>query len=256
MPRTLARSLAVAALAVLTLLAGSGCQTPSHPYAILPGHEGAGSGQRLVVLPLNLVVSLPAELEKPSKRFAELLVDYLREAGNEVQVLHLSHARSGWMSAVANVKAASVEEPDFNAVADHFVAKLREAYEFDAVVMPDLVFRMADMYQGSSAVAWDGVKREMEVANQAHMKGSIYLMGGFYGKMNGVSLHLYIFDATGMRFFESYGGLDLVHFADVEDAESKPRYEMKLKPNPLANEVVLNEGIGVAFDPYVTDPGR
>ena len=36
---------------------------------------------------------------------------------------------------------------------------------------------------GLCSVAWDGVKRDVEIANRPHMKGSIHLMSGFSGKM-------------------------------------------------------------------------
>jgi hypothetical protein len=236
---------------LLAIFAGSGCAAVPHPYAILPGHEGGGAGQRLVVLPLNVVVSMPGELQKPSKSVADLTSRYLQESGNTVETLSFYDARSRWLAAVRTVQAAGGSDQDFNAAGRVFVEQLAQEKEFDAVVMPNLVYRTADIYSGSSTVSWDGVKRDMEVVNQAQMKGSIHLMGNFFGSIDAVSLHVFIFDAGGERFFESYGGLDLVHLADVAGAEDEYRWQMRLKSDPLADEGALREGIELAFDPYV-----
>jgi len=241
---------------LLWLLAGAGCVTPPHPYAILPGHTGGGTGQRLLVLPLNVVVSLPAELQAPSKGVAEEIVRYLEESGNSVETLGFYDARSRWLAAVKQVQAAGDVHQDFNSAARVFVEQLAGAKEFDAMLMPNLVYRTAELNQGSSSVSWDGVSREIDVADRPQRVGSIYYMSEFYGTMDGVSLHVYGFDTAGERFFESFGGVDLVHEAHMGDAVTGHHYEMRLKPAPLGNKERLREGIELAFDPYVSAPAQ
>jgi len=67
-----------------------------------------------------------------------------------------------------------------------------------------------------------------------------------------------IFDRAGERVFESYGGLDLVHEADLVGAGelTKGHYAMRLKHDPLNDAAAVREGIELAFDPYVPAPEK
>jgi hypothetical protein len=80
--------------------------------------------------------------------------------------------------------------------------------------------------------------------------------------MSAVSLHLLVYDGTGARVFDSFGGLDLVHEVDVgipgrSDPNSRPQFqswEMRLKRKRLNDTAAIREGVAMAFPPYLTPP--
>ena len=250
--RCLSRS--IASLAALCVF---GCLTPPHPYAIAPGQEGANGAKAFLLLPLNLVVALPAELERPSRRVSQLTADYLADCGKDVSSLGLYSARDFWRGAVRDAEQSEDAEQTFDAAAPLFVRRIRESQPFDALVMPSLVYRTARIAQGSRFVAWDGVKRELETVNEPHNVGGFIVMVDPAGEMPAVSLHVFVFDAEGERIFESYGGLDLVHKFDFSSAPKvirKDHLDMPLKSRRLDDEAALREGIAVTFEPYLTPP--
>jgi hypothetical protein len=236
-------------------LCAFGCVTPPpHPYAITPGYEGAAGASTFLLLPLNVVVALPEELQRPSGRVSQLTADYLKACGKTVSSTRLFFARDLWRGTVRDLGAAEDAERSFDAAASLFVRRLRERQQFDALVMPNLVYRTGRIVQGSRSVIWDGVKRELEIVNEPQMHGSIHLMTTPGGTMPAVSLHVLVFDGAGNRIFESYGGLDLVHEFDVAGAVTQSHFSMPLKVNRLTDEVAIREGIGVTFDPYLPPP--
>jgi hypothetical protein len=242
----------LAAAVFATALFTSACVTPPpHPYRLAPGHEGAATVEKVMVLPLNVVVALPAELQEPAGRVSSLIADYLRASGKEVESIGLYAARDLWVSAVRKAKASPDVEQDFDAVAPTFVRFLHDQHRFDALVMPSLVYRSARIVQGSRSVVWDGVKRELEIVNEEHMHMSVYLASNPSGTMRGVSLHLLVFGAEGERLFESYGGMDLVDQADLGGSFEAKAFQMRVKNYRLTDEIALREGITVAFDPYL-----
>lgn len=254
----IARRLRVAA--VLTVSCAAGCITPpSHPYAIAPGYEGAAETESFLLLPLNVVVDLPDELQRPAPHVSELMTEHLEACGKQVSSIGLYAAREFWRAATRDVEKSDDAERNFAAAAPIFAKRLREQERFDALVIASLVYREARIVEGSRAVIWDGVKRELEIANEPHMHGSIYLMGTPSGAMPAVSLHVLVFDGEGRPLFESYGGLDLVHKFDLTGpvADKRP-FAMPFKSHRLANDAFLREGIGLAFEPFLPllpDPG-
>ncbi len=70
-------------------------------------------------------------------------------------------------------------------------------------------------------------------------------------EINGVSLHVMVFDPKGDLIFEKYGGLDLVHDVDMAGTEFTMNPRLSLKEDLLKESDHLSEGMGVAFDPYL-----
>jgi hypothetical protein len=245
------------AIASVAALCVFGCLTPPHPYAIASGREGAPGAKAFLLLPLNLVVALPGELERPSGRVSQLTADYLAACGKDVSSVSLYSARDFWRGAVRDVEQSEDAERTFDTAAPLFVRRIRESQPFDALVMPSLVYRTARIAQGSRFVAWDGVKRELETVNEPRNVGGFHVVIDPAGEMPAVSLHVLVFDADGERIFESYGGLDLVHKFDFSSAPkvlTKGHLNMPLKSRRLGDEAAISEGIAVTFEPYLTPP--
>jgi len=244
-------------IAPVAALCFFGCFTPPHPYAIAPGHEGAAGAKKILLLPLNVVVALPEELERPSRRVAKLTTGYLEACGKDVSTVSLYSARDFWRASVREVEDSGDAERNFDAAAPVFVRRIQQSQPFDALVMPSLVYRTARVVQGSRFVAWDGVKRELETVNEPRVVGGFIVVVDPAGEMPAVSLHVLVFDADGERIFESYGGLDLVHKFDFSTAPKvmrKGHLGMPLKSKRLGDEAAIREGIAVTFEPYLTPP--
>ena len=72
-----------------------GCANiPPAPYAIAPGYEGAASIDEVLLVPLNLTVSLPAEFEESTGPVLEMVSAYLQESGKSVNSMRLHQARN------------------------------------------------------------------------------------------------------------------------------------------------------------------
>ncbi len=256
MLRTGRRLAGVSAFAAAELALAAGCAPPPHPYSLDPAHRGAATVGTVAQLPMNLVVGLQDGLSEPSERVAGAIAEYLRACGKRVVAPGFLSSRELWIEATREAEASGATggEDPFDEAVRRFATHLREEVAFDAVLMPSLVYRKARILPVTHEVIWDGVKRELEVRGMPRLKGSMHLEGDFAGEMPGVSLHLLVFDAGGRRVFESYGGLDLVHLADVTDSAETFRWELVMKRHPLEDEVVLREGLRVAFEPYLLPP--
>jgi len=223
---------------------------------IVPGNEGAPGVRDVMLLPLNLVVSLPAELQQPSKRVFELMSEYLTVSRKNVGSLRLYHARRLLDASVREVKSAPEVEPEFGSAARVFVRRLGEQSQFDALVMPSLVYRKARIYPGTNAAVWDGVKRPLSISSEHDSSLSMDYTYGIQGEIDGVSLHVLVYDANGSRIFEGYGGIDLVHHFDMEGAYDAKLGRMVMRRDPLSDEAAIRRGIMTAFDPYLSRPSR
>jgi len=253
-----ARRLRVAT--ALTVLCAAGCITPpSHPYAIAPGYEGAASTKTFLLLPLNVMVDLPDELQRPAPHVSELMTAHLEARGKEVSSIGLYAAREFWRAATRDVEKSDDAERNFVAAAPPFAMQLQEQKAFDALVIPSLVYREARIVEGSHSVIWDGVNREVEIVNETLVHGSFHFTAYPGGEMPAVSLHVIVLDAQGHRIFESYGGLDLVHKFDLTGAaDHEGRFHLPFRSNRLGDDAFLREGIGLAFEPFLPalpDPG-
>lgn len=233
---------------------------PPHPYRIARGRQGAAGVQTVLLLPLNVLVQLPTQLDRSTERVSRQIAAHLHACGREVVSMSLYEARQRLaQAAAAEGDVAKDPQPSdrHDPLVKRVVAALHEAHAFDAVVMPSLVYRPAHILQVTSDVVWDGVKRKLGVVGQTPESiGSIHLQSDFAGDMRGISLYVVVFDAGGDRVFESYGGLDLADEADITDAVKSWRWRMVPRNDPLSDTAALREGIAVAFDPYFPPPAQ
>ena len=54
--------------------------------------------------------------------------------------------------------------------------------------------------------------------------------------------------------FEGYGGIDLIHQADLTDLVRKSRYQMEIRPDLLEDLDLIREAVAQAFVPYFDPP--
>jgi hypothetical protein len=237
-----------ALIALVLLLAGCG-STGRNPAAALAGE----SAQRLLVLPLNVVATLPSEFEEPSALVWKQLQTYLELQGKQMQTLSLIDARRLWRESIQQVKMQEASMHGFDAAAQILALELTQYADFDDVIIPSLFVRQARM-QGKRA-SWDGVGRTIEIEGEPRTTGSIYLSSSLSGTIRAASLHVVVLDAQGTEVHEGLGGLEVVDFihvfGDDDDSISQRRWVFGLRPDLFSNREHLREGISEAFDPFL-----
>lgn len=239
------------ALGCLLGVAFLGCTAPA-PYYIAPGHEGAPGVRRVLLCPLNLALSLPAEVSDGAEPVDRELVGYLEARGLEVERLGLAEGRWRWNQAAAEAK----RQGSADAAAAIFVQEMAQRREFEALMLPSLILHSVRVVDSSGT--WDGVRRRMAQVNAPSMgsarttdtfaKGVNY--GGISGDVMATSLHLVVFSPDGQRVFEGRGGLDFIQEIDLTDARSW-RYELRMKRRLLRNPDVVREGVEITLAPYL-----
>ena len=227
------------------------CAPRPPPRTIAAGYEGAPGVETILVLPVNVATQLPEEFSAPAKRVNLAIANYVRESGRKVVTLSYYDARAQLRETLASLGKTEGKKSDPTILAPRFAASLHETMAFDALVMPSLVYREGRILQGTKNVEWDGVRRELEIVGAADRYMSIYYEAYPAGKMDAVSLHLFVFDPAGTKVFDGFGGLDLIHRFDMHDSWEKG-YRPTLKKKRLTDEVAVREGIAIAFHPYLT----
>ncbi len=234
----------------LLLAALAGCiQQPK--YWVAAGHERAPGVHRLLLCPLNVAVSLPAEIASGAEPVHSELADYLEAQGLQVEHLSLVDARAQWREASAEARGTDSED-----AAAIFARDLGESLEFDAMLMPSLIYLSVRVTDNSGT--WDGVRRRVKMVNlpirDPGVSGDTFTKGiaagGIAGSVMASSLHVAAFLPDGQRVFEGQGGFDFTQVADLSGAYGM-RFELRRRSNTFKNPDVLKEGVQIALEPYL-----
>lgn len=70
-----------------------------------------------MLLPLNVAVALPAELQDPAPHVANSIEDFLKSSGRTVDPIGLCEARDAWAFAAKSVRSSPELEQEFGIVA-------------------------------------------------------------------------------------------------------------------------------------------
>jgi hypothetical protein len=236
---------------VLIAAALVGCATgPRNPAAAQAG----ASAQRILLLPLNVAVTLPAELESGSDRVWNAVSGYVGEHGKQVQTIGFGAARRLWFDVIRQIEAGERKGgASFETAAKMLVTALGREAEFDAVIMPSLFIQEARV-SGKHA-RWDGVARRVEIDGDVRRIGSIMTATSLVGSTPGASLHVAILDAGGEKLHEAQAGLELLLRMGVEGAEGAPARELGIvwepRPDLFESQADVREGIVKALDPFL-----
>ena len=224
-----------------------GC-TSTPDYFLAEGTGGADHGS-VLLLPLNVDGQLPHYVSDSTELLDETIVAYLEQHKKQVMRISFSKIRAPWSAAVQGAKARRNEQavsPETLPLARQLLAKrLASDAGADAVIFRSVVERAAP-YRGL-VVKWDGVKRRQEV----NWNGPKTLQAQ---RMNGdaraLSLAINIHSSTGEPIFSRQAGLELSQIVKVVDW----RYEMEFRGDLLTDSDVLQESVGLAFEPYLVRP--
>jgi hypothetical protein len=112
--------------------------------------------------------------------------------------------------------------------------------------------------------SWDGVIRRMRIVNAPSLpagrnsstlsKGIAF--GGVSGPAWATSLHVLVFARDGRRVFEGRGGIDLLYETELIDEGKSFRYELRPNRALFLSRMIVREGVGLAFTPYLVPPAK
>lgn len=234
----------------------------AHGGATAPAARLGATARSVVVLPLNVALTLPAELEGSEGRVWNVLVRYVQAHGKKVRTVRLVDARRLWLDSIrltteeaAQTAEGTDETPevDFDAVARTFVRELGRDGEFDAVIMPSLFLQHARL--STHRARWDGVSREVDIEGDVQRVGRITTSTYLTGTTPAASLHVVILDADGANLHEAQAGLALLQYIVVGGergaAVTDRSVSWEPRPDPFENEEDVREGIERALDPFL-----
>ncbi|HKA14433.1 MAG TPA: hypothetical protein VKH41_05410 [Myxococcota bacterium] len=229
--------------AALIAAVACGCAAPrNHLY-----QKSGAEFQRAVVLPLNLVAAMPAELADDAHRVDEALLGYLAEHGKAIESIGYKDALAAWRESESECRSRAAKDCDkFAGVAPIMAQHLRRDHDYQTLIIPYLRFHAART--GSSAAKWDGVKRSVEKTGSGFgPDGPARLVRG---EVRAVSLKVFAFSAEGEKVFEGIGGLDLVDRLRAP-GDGYQDYAVEVREDLFGDEHMVREGVELALDGLV-----
>ena len=237
------RATLVAAVTVALLTAGcAGCNS------VARGHKGAPALDDVVLFPLNVVVPLPPGLETAAPSVDAAIREYLDAHDKRVQAPTPEEAQAAWLASAQALKAeVGASQMSFEGAAAMLARRMHEERRFDAVVLPWIALRPAKVR--GRTVTWDGVSRTLKVVNPEGR--SLQVLKEFQAQAAAPSLQVAVFSQDGRKLFEGVGGLDLLHALVLEGEPTRIDAELLPRAQIFADRTPVQEGIAVAFDPFL-----
>lgn len=253
-----------ALITVLCLLVASGCSVAptddvsltTFPYTMDDPSVGTESHPRLLIAHVNLGKPSRKYLRPYESRVDGFVRDKLKSAG--FKIVSGAVFEDEWTNAVRrfgnpfNTSTGKINEKAFTNVLQYVFAALRERGTVDAVVFTDLIER--EVSYGSSinrVVRFDGVTRKLHTVGP----GSGVPTGFNWGQaVQAVTIWANVFDMNARTVFQGGGGIEVTQALSLK---STPKFVRRR--SVLANKSTIEEGVSLAFHPFVEMkkyPGR
>jgi len=239
----------ILAAAALAALACAGAPTPSAEQAAA---ITSGPG-RVLVVPLNLALRVPAELEDVDEPVWYELLRHFQAQDRYVTVIAPVDAKLLWMDTMAELEQPGATR-DLSTASAHFARRLAEHTDYGLLLMPSLVLRSARIH-GRHAY-WDGVRRRLHVRGtpmhspivEIGLPGSNPGVWGLSGRVSAASLHVALLSSDGRLLYQGLGGLDLLQEASLDRRAASETWQLALRKAPFADVEALRQGIALAFE--------
>ncbi len=240
--------LVAAALAALAALACTSARTPSaEQTAAILGSE------RILVVPLNLGLRLPAELQDIDQPVWYELLRHFQVQDQPLTVIAPVDAKLVWMNVIAELEQSGAKLDLPTASAD-FARRLGEQVDYGLLLMPSLVLRSARV-RGHVAY-WDGVRRRLHVrgarrngpAIEIGLLGNDPAIWGLTGRVSAASLHVAVLTSDGSFVYQGLAGLDLIQEASLDRHTPRETWQLVRRDAPFADVESLRQGITLAFE--------
>jgi hypothetical protein len=205
---------------------------------------------KTVVIPhVNLGAPSRTYLEKESPRIDGYVTKYLKENG--YKVLPQREFKQHWNTAVrafgdpVDPTTGKVNMKAFSQIMVSVRDQMQKNSKLDAFVFTDLVELQISFSGGLKHVArWDGVSRKPSLQGPGSGVSADF---DWNMQASAASLQVSIYNMELKRLFASRGGMDATEAIDTRS--SKGRYVRRR--NMLENESHIQEGIALAFHPFI-----
>jgi hypothetical protein len=254
------RAARAAGLGLAALLAAAAACAGNAPKArIAPEHVGAPGVRGFLLGPANLAISLHSELVGGVEPVQQAIAAYIDVHGRSVERLSLQDGRRLWDEAIAEARQSGARLR-FETTVALFTKRLAETRDFDALVLPSLLYDFTRIRHRKAA--WDGVERRMRLMKVPYQKAGrtdnvmMRLMPalGMAGSAAVTSLHLVVLTREGVKVFEGRGGLELVQEIEVKSVDHSYRIDLHARGDLFQDADALREGVQIAFTPYLSPP--
>ena len=246
----LSRLMTLAAITFIVACSGGATYNPSvFPFNLNEERMATKNVKTVVIAHVNLGIPSRSYLEKEAPRIDGLVSTYLKDKGYKVLsqrefTQHYNNASRAFGDPV-DPTTGKVNMKTFSQIMQSVRDQMVEETNVDAFIFTDLVELEVSFSGGLKHLArWDGVSRKPSL--QGPGSG---VSGDFDWNMQAAvaSLQISIYDTELQQLFSSRGGMDATDAIDTRS--SKGRYVRRR--SILENENNVNEGIALAFHPFI-----
>jgi len=224
-----------------------------------PEQIAGQQAKTIVVAPLNIVSSLPPELEGSTKMVRAALVEHLEAHGKTVHVIGFRSGRELWKDSIKEVRASGGKQ-SFENAARVYVRRIGEQIEFDVLIVPSIFIQNAKMR--SRTVRWDGAEQRMSIEGGGinSKRANLYL--GNVGKLNvrAASLFVHVLGRDGNSIQTKRSGLEIVQHLEWR-VEQKGGYsgteevsQVLVNDTPAIEDIeMVRAGVAAALSPFLSE---
>lgn len=199
---------------------------------------------RVVLAPLNMGVRAAPEVADGLEPVWDELVRMLEQRDPPPAALQRDAAAALWSEVVRSDEPGN-ERAGVYAAYGRFARRVAAQVEFDALVIPSLVMRKAEIH-GHQA-SWDGVHRILDTPRPADLAWAGSLALGGRGSLDAASLHVAVLTPRGEIRFEGAGGIALLQGLALVESGGGSQVQVTPRPEPFADVDALREGVQAAF---------
>lgn len=246
------RFLPLTAIAILTACASSGGFDTAMPTYQYNAEAIQKHPIKKVVIASANVSGEPTRyyLQNAAARVDEMAKNYLQKHGYTVAPNYVFE--NTWTQAIRTYgdmydpTTGKVDPGTYRAVMVTALKTIKESTDIDAVIFTDIVeVNVTHSYGMDHLAQWDGVSRKPKTISA----GTTAITEDFNWNqtLKGATLVVTIYTTALEGVFSSRGGLDVLEGIDTKGGDTK----FSRRKHPLDNEDYVEEGIEIAFHPFI-----
>ena len=252
--RRLKKTLSLCTLVAVSALLLACSSTPTYnpttfPFDLNEERLGANEVKTVVIPHVNLGMPSRKYLEKEAPRIDGYVSLYLKENG--YKVLPQRQFEQHWNTAVrafgnpVDPTSGKMNMRTFSQIMESVRDEMQKESDLDAIVFTDLVELQTAFSGGLKHIArWDGVSRKPSLQGPGNGVSADF---DWNTQVSVASLQISIYDMELQRLFASRGGLEATEAIDTRSSSG----DYVRRRNMLENEAQINEGIQLAFHPFI-----
>ena len=234
------------------------CATPGPPPGPSPAQIAGQEAKTIIIAPLNVVSSLPPELEGSTKMISAALVGHLEAHGKTVRVIGFRAGRDLWKSSMKEVRDSG-EKRNFDNAARVYARRIGEQLDFDVLIVPSIFIQNAKMR--ARTVRWDGAEQKMVIEGGINSNRANLYQGNMGTlSVRAASLFVHVLDRDGNSIQTKRSGLELIQHLEWR-VEQKGGYSGKeTVSQELVNDTPaiqdkerVRAGVAAALSPFLSE---